>query len=146
MASDLKSQIKAAIDECRAHAKLNYFRAVKDIAEIMGVDVWVLSKWVENSRLPVEEIPAFEAACGCNALSKCLAAAGGYMTIPAPTGRYAKVASSAEVHLHVAAAIAESVAAEIDPSSSDEAVMAISKAIESLAWLRNQLSITGGKT
>ena len=145
MESKYKSRIKAAIRKCLGHAKRVHYRGVAEIAKLMGVDKWVLEKWIEHARLPVEEIPCFEMACGCNDLSKCIASIAGYMTIPASTGRFAKAASIAEVHLHVAAAISESVAAEIDPSSADEAVMALSNAIESLAWLRHQLAGKGAR-
>lgn len=138
MASKSTSRIKAAIRRCLRHAKRIHYRDVADLANLMGVDKWVLEKWLANARIPVEEIPSFELACGCNDLSKCVASIAGYTTIPASTGRLSRATSAAEVHLHVASAIAESVAAEIDHSLSGKAVIALSNAIESLAWLRRQ--------
>lgn len=137
----LESRIQSAIREYLDHAKRVLYRDVANLAELMSLDnKWVLFKWVETGRIPAVAIPAFEAACGSNALSRCLAEKGGSMTIPAPTGRFARVASSAETHLLVSTAIVKAIAAEIDTSKAGEAVRAINGAIESLAWLRHQLA------
>lgn len=137
----LESRIRSAINECLDYAKRVLYRDVASLAELMSLDnKWVLFKWVETGRIPAVLIPAFEAACGCNALSRCLAKEGGSMTIPAPTGRFARVASSTETHLLVTTAIATAIAAEINASKAGEAVRAINGAIESLAWLRHQLA------
>lgn len=145
MASSPKSQIKAAIDECLAQAKHNHYLDTNDIARMMDVDVWVLYKWVEKSRIPVEEIPSFEKACGCNALTKCMAAISGYLTVPAPTGGASVAKTSAVVHLHVASAMFEALESEADATRCKSAVKLISQAIESLAWLRHQISVNGDK-
>jgi len=145
MSSDLKLKVKTAIDECKTHAKINHYRTVSDIAEIMNVDTWVLFKWLEKSRIPAEEIPAFEKACGCNALTKCIAEIAGLLTIPAQTGCFAVVKNSADVHLHVANAMFEALKSEGDVIHSKDAVKSISQAIESLAWLRHQISVSGDK-
>ena len=137
----LESRIQSAIRECLDHAKRVLYRDVANLAELMSLDnKWVLFKWVETGRIPAVAIPAFEAACGSNALSRCLAEKGGSMTIPAPTGRFARATSSAEAHLLVSTAIVKAITAETDTSKAGEAVRAINGAIESLAWLRHQLA------
>ncbi|MGQ0711004.1 MAG: hypothetical protein ACT4NV_14805 [Rhodoferax sp.] len=141
MSVPLESRIQTAIRDCLDHAKRALYRDVASVAELMGLEnKWVLFKWSETGRMPAIAIPAFEEACGSNALSKCLADAGGTLTIPAPTGRLARVTTSAEAHHVTAMAIAKAVSAEIDPSKTDEAVRAINGAIEALAWLRHQLA------
>lgn len=141
MSATLESRIHTAIRECLDHAKRVLYRDVASLAELMSLDnKWVLFKWAETGRIPAIAIPAFEEACGSNALSKCLAEAAGGLTIPAPTGRLARVTTSAETHLLAASAIAKAVSAEIDHSKTDEAIRAINGAIEALAWLRHQLA------
>jgi hypothetical protein len=61
--------------------------SVERIAELMAITPDVLYKWLSTGRMPAPLIPAYEHVCGVNFVSRYLAASGGNLVVPVPTGR-----------------------------------------------------------
>ena len=143
MNQPVESEIQAAIQACITHAKQEMYRDIGDIAEAMGVNQWVLYKWVQSGKLPAVHIPAFECACGVTHLSKYLAAAGGLLTIKAPPAAGYTQVDWAQAQWEVAKAMAEAAGAAIDPGKTQQALKAINQAMDALASTRHQLAVRG---
>lgn len=80
--------LRHAMELCKEHARGQRNQSVERIAAVMGLaDHWTLYKWLENGRMPAVLIPAYEAACGVNFVTRWLAANGNQLLIDMPTGR-----------------------------------------------------------
>lgn len=141
----LESDICGAIDSCIAHAKLELYRDIGDVAEAAGVNKWVLYKWVQTGKVPAVHIPAFERACGVTHLSKCLAGASGQLVIQAPRPDGYSQLDWAKAQWEVAKAMAEAAAAALDPEKNKDALRAVNLAMDALASVRHQLSVRNDK-
>lgn len=122
------------------HAKVKLNRSVEGVAEVMGLENhWSLYKWAENGRMPAVLIPAFEAACGCDYVSRWLATRGGRLLIDVPTGRKLTATDVAELQTKLHSVVGELMkfyAGECDAGST---LAAITHSMESLAWHRGNI-------
>lgn len=82
------TSLRHALELCKDHAREVHNLSVERIAERLVLpDYYVLYKWIQGGRMPAIYIPAYEAACGINFVTRWLASAGGVLLIPMPTGR-----------------------------------------------------------
>ena len=134
MIACLLPQVQAAIRACLHVAKTERYQGIGEIADAMQVSRDVLYKWAQTGRIPATEIPSFERACADVALTRCLAAAQGYLLVPVAIDAPVDQLRLAQVHQHVAEAMLAAV--EVD-NNAVAAVRSITKAINSLAALRH---------
>lgn len=122
---------------CLEHAKSRHNRSLEGVAVQMGMaNHWVLYKWVANGNLPVRKIRPFEAACGINLVSRWLAASGGNLLVPIPSGRAVRALDVNELQGLLTAAVA-AILAFIDRRAEAAAVIeAITAGLAGLAWHR----------
>lgn len=84
------SSLRHALELCKDFARERHNLSVERIAEQMGLaDHWTLYKWIQNGRMPICLVRAYEAVCGINYATRWLAASGGFLLIDMPTGRNA---------------------------------------------------------
>jgi len=83
------SSVAEALRLCKDHARERRNLSVERIAELLGVTVDVLYKWLSTGRIPASLIPGYEHACGIALVSQYLATRSGRMVIDMPTGRAA---------------------------------------------------------
>ena len=144
MNQPMETAVQVAIQACIAHAKQELYRDIGDVAALMGVNQWVLYKWVQAGKLPAVHIPAFECACGANHLSKCLAAACGLLTIKAPPAAGYTQVDWTLAQWEVAKAMADAAGAAVDPGKTKQALKAVNAAMDALASTRHQLALRSG--
>lgn len=140
----LKKQIprslRHSLELAIGNAKTQHNRSVEGVAEIMGLENhWVLYKYFENGRMPAVLIPAFEAACGCDYVSRWLATRTGKVLIDVPTGRKLQPSDIATLqeNLHsTVAALMEFYAGKAEVAAT---LTAISQSLESLTWHRGNV-------
>lgn len=72
---------------CKDFARERKNLSVERIAELMGVTADALYKWLATGRMPANLIPPYENVCGAHFVSRHLAASGGHLVVPMPTGR-----------------------------------------------------------
>lgn len=144
MRTDLEASVRDAIESCLAYARRTRKADVGEIAGVMGLkNKWVLYKWVESGRLPANQIPSFEAACGCADLSEALGLAAGVLTFPTHADGQTRLSTTADAHLVVARGLSAAIAAERHGKYESESALALDQAIDALRWLRDRVSTQG---
>lgn len=134
------NSLRHALELCKDYALEKHNVGVDRIAERMGLaDKWVLYKWMDTGRIPGVLIPAYEAACGIDFVTRWLAGTSGKLLIAVPSGRKLKVndVSTLQESLH------STVTALMDfynGKAEQAATLAtVTNALESLAWHRGNV-------
>jgi hypothetical protein len=134
------NSLRHALELCKDYAKEKHNLSVERIAERMGeADHWTLYKWMQTGRIPAVAIPAYEAACGIDFVTRWLAGTSGKLLIAVPSGRKLKVndVSTLQESLH------STVSALIDfyngKAEQEATLAAVTNALESLAWHRGNV-------
>ena len=135
--AELEESARRAIRECADHAKTALYKTIGAIAHEMGEHEWVLYKWIETGRIPATSVPAFERACGCNAVTRSLATAANLLVIQAPLSKTSSCAEA--LHLTGRAIALTTRSEKLTGKNKDEAMRALNAAIESLASVRHLL-------
>ena len=92
---------------CVEYATEVYRRPVKVLADLMGVEVKTLYRWLADTSMPLNKIRQFETFCGASFISDYLCLAhGDKVVVSIPAGKKAGVEDLAEVQGNFAQAIA----------------------------------------
>lgn len=134
------TSLRNALELCKDYAREKHNLSVERIAERMGeADHWTLYKWMQTGRIPAVAIPAYEAACGIDFVTRWLAGTSGKLLIAVPSGRKAnaKDVSTLQENLH------STVSALMDFYSGkaevEATLAAVNNALENLAWHRGNV-------
>ncbi|MNE67920.1 hypothetical protein D3C80_1635560 [compost metagenome] len=101
----------------------------------MGLaDHWTLYKWISSGRMPAVMIPAYEAACGCNYVTRWMAGAAGKLLIDVPTGRKCSAQDIQELQAQLHAATGALMAFYAGHSDAEATLGSIRNAMEGLGW------------
>jgi hypothetical protein len=129
------TSLRNALELCKEFAREKHNLSVERIAERMGeADHWTLYKWMQTGRIPAVAIPAYEAACGIDFVTRWLAGTSGKLLINVPSGRKLKPndVSALQESLH------STVSALMDfyngKAEADATLATVTNALESLAW------------
>lgn len=135
------SSLREAIDLSLEHARVRYNRSVDRVADYMGLATkWPLYKWMENSRLPANLIPALEHACGVNYVTEYLVQAAHKMMVPMPSGRAVSQMDMAELQMSFAEAVNSLARHYEGKADAETTIAAITRAMAGLAWQRENLA------
>jgi len=133
--------LRHAMECCIANAKAEHNRSVEGIAELMGLENhWNVYKWMESGRMPAVLIPAFEAACGVDHVSRWLATRGGKLLIDMPTGRKLKPTDISNLQASLHETVSALLSFYAGNAEVEETLAAISNSMESLAWHKGNVS------
>lgn len=136
----IANSLRHAMELALRHARERHNRSVDRVAELMGLGSrWVLYKWLESGKLPACQIPAFEHACGCNAVTRYIAHAAHYLVVPMPTGRDLTPADVNRLQAKCTAAVAALIECVGAGEEADTAIAAVTRAMEGLAAARANL-------
>ncbi len=79
-----------ALEKCKEHAREARNLSVERIAADMGLaDHWALYKWIESGRFPLILVPAYQAVCGINLVTRWQAAHERRLLVDMPIGKAA---------------------------------------------------------
>ncbi|HJW23772.1 MAG TPA: hypothetical protein VJ576_02650 [Rhodocyclaceae bacterium] len=81
------THLRDAFRLCKDHAIEEKRLSVERIADLMGISVDRLYKYLSDASMPANLIPAFEHFCGADYVSRHLAVSAGKLVIDAPIGR-----------------------------------------------------------
>ncbi len=82
------ASLRDAMVACKDYALERRNLSVDRIATRMGLaDHWALYKWIANGRMPAVVVHPFEHACGCDFVTRWLAAAGNKLLVDMPRGK-----------------------------------------------------------
>lgn len=134
------NSLRHALELCKDYARDKHNLSIEQIAELMGLaDHWALYKWLQNGRMPAVVIPAYEAACNTDFVTRWLSSRGGYLMVPMPTGRKidtADVSALQESLHHTVTALMKFYAGN---SEAEATLDAVASSMESLAWHRGNV-------
>lgn len=81
------NSIGEATQLCLEFAMKKHNRSAKRIADLMGAQLHTLYKWLGETRMPINMIAPFEAACGVTYVTEYLCAQAHLLAVEMPSGR-----------------------------------------------------------
>lgn len=137
------TSLRHALELCKDYAKEAHNMSVERIAIDMGVtDQWTVYKWLQSGRMPANMIRPYERACGCDYVTRWIAASAGRLTIDVPTGRNCTAQDTQALQELLTTAAGKLLAFYAKTCEADETLAAIQAAMEGLAWHRGNVSQT----
>ncbi|MBL8471374.1 MAG: hypothetical protein JNM98_06200 [Rhodocyclaceae bacterium] len=137
------TSLRAAFQSATATALKERRRNAERMAEMLGTSTAAYYKWLEDLRMPVALLPAFEEIAGSHAVSEYLATQAHMLCIPVPRGRK----PAADDIQAVQGTLHEAVGALMDFAAGRrdvEATMsALNAAMSALAYEREQVRRAG---
>jgi hypothetical protein len=115
-------------------------RPIKVLADLMGVEVKTLYRWLAETSMPLNRIRQFETFCGISFVSEYLCLAhGDRVVINIPAGKKADVTDLAEVQCSFGAAIALLARFYQRGEALEETVAALTTTLSQLAYQRGNV-------
>lgn len=140
---NLPSHCPASLDEaiqgCVDHGSQKLRRPPKVLADLMGVELKTLYRWLADNSMPLNRLRQFETFCGAYLISDYLSVAAGRLPITVPTGRKAKVEDLAEVQASFAEAVALLARFYQSGENIEETVAALTLTLTQVAWQRENV-------
>ena len=134
------TSLRNALELCKDYAREKHNLSVERIAERMGeADHWTLYKWIQNGRIPAVRIPAYEAACGIDFVTRWLAGTSGKLLIEVPSGRKVKATDVAALQESLHSTVSALMDFYNGKAETETTLAAVTNALESLAWHRGNV-------
>lgn len=119
-------------------------RPVKVLAELMGVELKTLYRWLADTSMPINRTRQFEEFCGASFISDYLCMAhGNKVVVDIPMGKKADVTDLAELQVVFADALTRLVRFYQHGEAVDETVVALTKTLSQLAYQRSNVLKVG---
>jgi predicted DNA-binding transcriptional regulator AlpA len=119
-------------------------RPIKVLADLMGVEVKTLYRWLSDTSMPLNRIRQFETFCGKSFVSEYLCMAqGDKVVVTIPSGKKAGVLELAQVQGAFADAMSKLVRFYESEGDVDETVSAITGTLVQLAYQRENVLKAG---
>lgn len=131
--------LRDALRLCKDYALERKNLSVERIADLMGITVDVLYKWLSNGRMPAQLIPSYEHICGIDFVTRWLAASAGRLLIDIPTGRDANAADMQLLQELLNTAVGQLLQFYSGKSQAQDTLAGIQNAMEGLAWHRSNV-------
>lgn len=126
-----------AMELCVDYANEVHRRPVKVLADLMGVEVKTLYRWLADTSMPLNKIRQFETFCGASFISDYLCLAhGDKVVVSIPAGKKAGVEDLAEIQGNFAQAIALLSRFYQNGDALDDTVSALTTTLAQLAYQR----------
>lgn len=128
--------LEAAIQACLDHALKRHNRGAKRIAELMGIKLDTLYKWIADTRIPSNMIGSFEHACGATVVTQYLCAQAHLLAVEMPNGRRLVDTDVMELQQHFAESLAMLIRFYRGEENRDDTVAALSALMGEVGWHR----------
>lgn len=130
------ASLSDAMDLCIEFATENR-RPIKVLADLMGVEIKTLYRWLSDTSMPLNKIRQFETFCGAAFISEYLCLAQGDKVVVAiPSGKKADVTDLAEVQAVFAEALTRLARFYQHGDDVENTVAALTKTLSQLAYQR----------
>lgn len=140
---DWKRIVPTSLNEafrlCKEHAIERKKLSAERIADLMGVTVDSLYKWLGTGRMPANLIAAYEHVCGIDYVSRHLAHTAGKLVIAMPTGRALQPTDGHQLQIllnDAVGAVLDFAAGTVDAK---KAIADIEVGMAALAWHRGNV-------
>jgi hypothetical protein len=135
------TSLSHAMELCLEFARERHNRSVEGVADLMGLaNKFTLYKWVESGKLPAISIRTFEHACGCDFVTRYLAHSSSKLLIAIPIGRKPQPDDTQLLMASCSRATGLLIDFYSGKVSVDQAVVAITQAMEEFAWHRANMA------
>ena len=129
------TSLRKALELCKDHAQDMRRLSVERIAERMGEEShWTVYGWLRDGSIPARKIVAYEHACGCNYVTRWLAAAEGNLLVPIPTGRTVEGEGVMGMHKSFSVAMEHLVQFYAGRAQAEDTLAALTTLMEDVAW------------
>jgi hypothetical protein len=137
------TSLSEAMDLCVEFAA-EQRRTTKVLADLMGVEIKTLYRWLSENSMPLNRVRQFETFCGISLVSDYLCLAhGNKVVIEIPAGKKADVTELAEVQCCFAEAMALLARFYQNGDAVDATVAALTKTLSQVAYQRSNVIKTG---
>lgn len=134
------SSVGEAMEFCIEFAAEKKRRPVKVLADLMGVEVKTLYRWLADTSMPLNRVRQFEDFCGVSYVSEYLCLAHGDKVVVAiPAGKKADVTDLAEIQAAFADSVALLARFYKTGAALDETVAALTTSLTQLAYQRSNV-------
>lgn len=138
------TSISDAMELAVEYATAKNRRPAKVLADLMGVDVKTLYRWLADTSMPLNRIRQFEDFTGTAFVSEYLCLArGDKVVVGIPAGKKAGVMELSELQCTFAEAVALLARFYQDGSCLDETVSALTQTLSHIAYQRSNVVKTG---
>ena len=128
------SSLSDAHQMCLDHALKRHNRSIKRIADLMGVKIDTLYKWLAENRIPAGMIGPFEHACRATFVTQYLCAQAHLLAIEMPTGRKMTPTDVTDLQASFHAACGLLIAYYKGEAEQDGTVSALAELMGQVAW------------
>jgi phage terminase Nu1 subunit (DNA packaging protein) len=134
------SNLSEAVELCIEHAAEKKRRPVKVLADLMGVDLKTLYRWLADTSMPLNRIRQFEDFCGVAFVSEYLCMArGDKVVIDIPAGKKAGVTDLAEIQASCSEAVTHLARFYQSGAALEDTVGALTISLTHLAYQRSNV-------
>jgi len=134
------TSLRMAFEQDKHTALLKHRRSMERIAELMRMKPGTLYDWLEELRMPVHALPAWEHATGGSSVIRYLASRGNHLVIDIPTGRGLVASDVQGLQRITHDAIGALIGFSEGRVEAEETMAALLGAIGALAWQRENVS------
>lgn len=129
-----------AMELCVEFAAEKNRRPVKVLADLMGVELKTLYRWLADTSMPINRIRQFETFCGASFISDYLCMAhGNKVVVDIPMGKKANVTDLAEVQVSFAQALTLLAQFYQHGEAVEDTVAALTETLTQLAYQRSNV-------
>ena len=119
-------------------------KPIKVLADLMGVEIKTLYRWLSENSMPLNRVRQFETFCGISLVSDYLCLAhGNKVVIEVPAGKKANVTELAEVQCCFAEAMALLARFYQNGDAVDATIAALTKTLSQVAYQRSNVLKSG---
>jgi hypothetical protein len=138
------TSLSEAMELCVEFAAEVHRRPTKVLADLMGVELKTLYRWLADTSMPLNKIRQFETFCGVSFISDYLCMAhGNKVVISIPAGKKAGVEDIAEIQGNFAEAIALLSRFYQNGDALEATVSALTNTLTQLAYQRSNVMKAG---
>lgn len=125
-----------ATQMCLDVAMKKHNRGTKRIADLVGIKLDTLYKWLSEARMPINMVAVFENACGATYVTEYMCANAHLLAVEIPSGRKLKQTDVLELQKHFADATGMLIRFHENGADSEETAAELTALMGEIGWHR----------